>query len=312
MFKRSRFARSRPSLAVWLTIAFAIIIACASGARAATPFPDALTARFSVEVVGNGPDLILIPGLNCSREVCEATADRLKARYRLHLVNIAGFAGEPAAANAQGPVIVPTVEALNAYIAQNGLKDPVVVGHSLGGLMGLKLAADHPQSLSRLIVVDALPFIGVLFNPAATAETIAPQAAQMRDRLLRLDDAAYRAQQDAIVAALPESKTEADRNQRRIALWGAASDRRVSAQALYDDMVMDLRPDLPKIAVPVHVFVPHHASMPYTAEQTAAFYTEQYAGAARLNIVRIEASRHFIMYDQPQAFAAALDAALQK
>lgn len=312
MFKRSPCARSRPSLAVWLTIAFAIIIACASGARAATPFPDAPNARFSVEVVGNGPDLILIPGLNCSREVWEATAERLKGRYRLHLIHIAGFAGEPAAANAKGPVIAPTTEALNAYIVQAKLKDPIVVGHSLGGLMGLKLAVDHPQSLSKLIVVDALPFIGVLFNPAATAESIAPQAVQMRDNMLKLDDTAHKAQQDALIAALPEPKSEADRNQRRIALWGATSDRRVSAQAFYDDMVMDLRPDLPKITVPVHVFVPHHASMPYTPEQTSAFYAGQYAGTAGLNIVRIEASRHFIMYDQPQAFAAALDAALQK
>lgn len=312
MFKRSPCARSRPGLAFWLTIAFAIVIACASGVKAATPFPDAPTARFSVEVVGTGPDLILIPGLNCSREVWEATAERLKGRYRLHLLHIAGFAGEPAGGNAEGPVITPSVEALNAYIVQNKLKDPIVVGHSLGGLMGLKLATSHPQALSKLIIVDALPFIGVLFNPVATVDTIAPQAAQMRDAMLKVDDAAYKAQQDAARAALAAATTDAERNPRRIALWTATSDRRVSAQAFYDDMTLDLRPELPKITAPVTVLVPHHASMPFTAPQTYGFYEQQYKGTPKLRIVGIEDSRHFIIYDQPQAFAEALEAALQK
>src|SRR5205085_9117566 len=51
--------------------------------------------RFSVEVVGKGPDLIFVPGLSSSRETWKATADRLRERYRLHLVQLAGFAGEP-------------------------------------------------------------------------------------------------------------------------------------------------------------------------------------------------------------------------
>lgn len=312
MFKRFIAKPSRSHLAIWVVVALGILAANLSAAKSATLYPDAPTARFSVEVVGTGPDLILIPGLNCSREVWEATAERLKGRYRLHLLHIAGFAGEPAGGNAQGPVITPSVEALNAYIVQNKLKDPIVVGHSLGGLMGLKLATRHPQALSKLVVVDALPFIGVLFNPVATVDTIAPQAAQLRDAQLKVDDATYKAQQDAARAALAAATTDAERHQRRIALWTALSDRRVSAQAFYDDMTMDLRPELPKITAEVTVLVPHHASLPYTAEQTSGFYTLQYNGTANLTIVGIKDSRHFIMYDQPQAFAEALDAALQK
>jgi len=50
--------------------------------------------RFSVEVVGKGPDLIFVPGLSSSRETWKVTADRLRGRYRLHLFQLAGFAGE--------------------------------------------------------------------------------------------------------------------------------------------------------------------------------------------------------------------------
>ena len=50
--------------------------------------------RLSVEVTGSGPDVILIPGLASSREVWRAAAERLKATHRVHLVQLAGFAGE--------------------------------------------------------------------------------------------------------------------------------------------------------------------------------------------------------------------------
>ncbi|MDC7683388.1 alpha/beta hydrolase [Asticcacaulis sp. BYS171W] len=311
MSERSPQARCRPRLAPWFILFIAIFVACTSGAKSATPFPSAETARFSVEVVGQGPDIILIPGLNCSREVWDATVTQLKGRYRLHVINIAGFGSEPAAANRTGPVIDPVTEALNAYIVQNKLQKPIVVGHSLGGLTGLRLASQHPDSVSKVIVVDALPFIGVLFNPMATTETIIPQATQMRDNMLKGDDATYKAQQQAALAALPAPKTEAEKNRLRIATWGAQSDRHVVAQAFYDDMTMDLRQDLPKITAAVVLFFPHHASMPYTADQTEAFYKTQYAGTAHFTARRFDNSQHFIMYDQPDAFAAALIEALK-
>ena len=61
-------------------------------------FPDSKLVpgdRISVEVVGRGPDLIFVPGLASSRDTWRATAERLKGRYRLHLVQVAGFAGDP-------------------------------------------------------------------------------------------------------------------------------------------------------------------------------------------------------------------------
>ena len=87
-------------------------------------FPDSkLIAgdRISVEVIGKGPDLILIPGLASSRDTWKATADRLKGRYRLHLVQVAGFAGDPPGANKDGPVVVPVAEAIDAYVVQHKL-----------------------------------------------------------------------------------------------------------------------------------------------------------------------------------------------
>jgi len=309
MSKRCLKGRSRPNHAFWLAIIIAIIAAVSAGRpHAATPYPSPEAARFSVDVTGTGSDAILIPGMGCSREVWEATITRLKTHYRLHILNISGFAGEAAGANAEGPVIVPSTEALNAYIAENGLKNVTVVGHSMGGLMGLRLASTHPDTVSKLVIVDALPFLGVLFVPNATADTIRPTAERMKDALIALPDATFRAQQEATMSR----QTGAEAYKAHVIDWTVTSDRRVFAQAMYDDMVMDLRGDLSKVTAKTTLIFPWSPVTGFAAEQTEAVYRQSYTGLKAMNFVRIDNSLHFIMYDQPEAFAKALEAALDE
>ena len=131
---------------------------------------ETLSDRITVTVRGTGPDVVLIPGLASSSAVWDATATHLEAHHRLHIVQVAGFAGSFPRANAQGPVIQPTVEAIDAYIKTNKLKAPTVIGHSLGGLMGMLLAIQHPEDVGKLMIVDSLPFFGVLTGASAVAE----------------------------------------------------------------------------------------------------------------------------------------------
>lgn len=167
------------SKSAYIAIIIAIIAALSSGHHAHSQIlniPDSDNARFSVMVEGLGEgmgrDIILIPGLGSSRDVWKSTASHLKGHYRLHILNISGFAGEPAAANAQGEIIKPTVAALHDYITNNHLK-PVIIGHSVGGLMALELSKTYPNDAVKLILVDSLPYVGLIFSPMATVETIA-------------------------------------------------------------------------------------------------------------------------------------------
>jgi pimeloyl-ACP methyl ester carboxylesterase len=66
--------------------------------------------RFTVTVRGHGPDVLLIPGLACSSSVWNPTADHFDGHYRMHLIQVAGFAGTPAQGNATGPVLQPLVK----------------------------------------------------------------------------------------------------------------------------------------------------------------------------------------------------------
>ena len=71
------------------------------------------STRLSVQVRGEGPDVILVPGLTSGRGVWDGTV-RAVPGYRYHLVQVAGFAGDPARANAEGPVVASVAKRLLA------------------------------------------------------------------------------------------------------------------------------------------------------------------------------------------------------
>lgn len=256
--------------------------------------------RFSVEVVGQGPDVILIPGLASSRDVWDAQVEALSATHRLHLVQVAGFAGEPVGAPA-GQVIAPLVDELAAYIEANHLNHPAIIGHSMGGLTGLMLARTHPGDVGKLMIVDALPFYSVLFGPQATAANVEPQARALRDQISALDDASFAGQQQGAMARLV--KTPAARE--RVVQWSLASDRATVAEAMYEVMTTDMRPEVANISVPVTVVYAYDAAMgPET--MVDGLYRGAYQAAPQVSFVRVDGSFHFIMLDQPAAFQAAV------
>src|SRR5580698_4996343 len=96
---------------MFITLLAGIVVLYVSAAIA-----DPVSDRITVTVRGQGPDIVLIPGLASSGGVWDATATHLEGHYRLHIVQLAGFAGSAARANAQGPVIQPMVDALDIYI----------------------------------------------------------------------------------------------------------------------------------------------------------------------------------------------------
>jgi pimeloyl-ACP methyl ester carboxylesterase len=259
--------------------------------------------RFSDQVMGTGPDVIFIPGLASSRDTWKATAWRLKARYRLHLIQVAGFAGEPARANAAGEVVVPTAEAIDAYLVEQHLTPAVVIGHSLGGTITLYLAEHHPDDLKKAMLVDTLPFFGTLMGgPTATAQSMKPIADTVRDAKEPMSPAQYDQMMKSMATAPVDIAT--------IKAWGAASDKTVVAHATADDMTLDLRPDLAKVASPVTLLHPDYAALGSPPGATDQMYKAAYAAAPGVKVVEIASSLHFIMLDQPAKFDAALDAFL--
>lgn len=256
--------------------------------------------RFSVEVRGQGPDVILIPGLLSPRSVWDDLAANLEADHRLHLIEVAGFGSTLAGANSEGEVLPHLVASIADYIESQGLEGPAIIGHSMGGFTGLTLALDHPEMVGRLMIVDSLPFFSVLMNPSATAETIEPQAAMMR-RMMVAGQAQHRPEVDCATPsqqAIGMSLTPA--GQCKVDRYTASANLIVGGQIMYEVMTSDLRPRLAEVRLPVTMLYPFAA--PLSEEQATSLYASQYQSLPGAKLVAIPQARHFIMFDQPQLF----------
>lgn len=266
-------------------------------------FADPWSDRITVTVHGHGPDIVLIPGLTCSGAVWDTTVARLQAHYRLHVIQVNGFAGTQARANADGPVVQPTVDAIAAYIRGNKLKSPKVIGHSLGGIMGMLLALQHPEDVSTLMIVDALPFSGMLIG-VDDVSSAKKKAAKMREETLAESEEHYARDEKRFIRILVKS----DDGRKLATLWAVTSDKSVVARATYDDMTTDLRPQLQNIKIPVTILYPWDSKSGYSQVQTDWFYQQlNYAALPNKTFARIDNSYHFIMLDQPEAFLAQVD-----
>jgi pimeloyl-ACP methyl ester carboxylesterase len=271
-----------------------------------------LPTRFTVVDEGTvgKPDLVLVPGLTSSREVWAAEAKLLAPHYRLHLVQLNGFAGQPAGPNATGEILPAMVNELHSYCAGLDTK-PVVIGHSLGGLVTLMLAAKYPADVKKIVIVDSLPFFGMMFGPQMTPDMLKPRAEKMRDSFEKLDAEKRKAgaKQTAERLALnPEGRALVEQN-------SEDSDAHVTAEALFEDLQTDVRPELATIKTPALMLYPVDLNLAVDKSAPTKAVDELYQGAYKsmpnVKVVQVEGSRHFIMLDQPEKFHAALEAFLK-
>lgn len=274
------------------------LAACATAPQAA-PGPGFTSDRISVVTRGSGRDVILIPGLSSSRDVWNATADALDDNYRVHLVQLNGFGGAPVGANGEGLVSAPVAEEIARYIRENNLERPAVIGHSMGGTIGMMLAARHPASVGKLMVVDMFPFMGNMFGgPTATPDSVRPIADQIRGAMRLAPQGVVSEQTIATINSMV--RTESSRPE--IVEHARLSDIGVTANAFHELITTDLRPELTNITAPITVLYVIPPQMPLTAEQYDGFMRMSYASVPSARIVKIEESYHFIMIDQFDRF----------
>jgi pimeloyl-ACP methyl ester carboxylesterase len=197
------------------------------------------------------------------------------------------MAGAPAGANARGDVVAGVADELARYVETRGIR-PALIGHSMGGTLAMMVASAHPESVSRVMVVDMLP------QPAGLLGGNAQQMGGLADRLrdLTASPAGRRLFAD-LVGSLGT---------------GGDSDPDVVARAMHELSRLDLTPQLPRIAAPLTVVYANADSA--TRARTEAAYTRAYAPAPGAQLVRIDGSGHMIMYDQPRALHQAVRAFL--
>jgi len=103
-------------------------------------------------VIGGGPAVVLVHGWLSSSRIWEQLAGRLAQRFTVYTLDLSGFGESDKPLSGYG--IRNGSRLLYAFCAHFGLTRTNVIGHDLGGAMAVKLAADHPDVVGRLVVIS--------------------------------------------------------------------------------------------------------------------------------------------------------------
>ncbi|MFK3737780.1 alpha/beta fold hydrolase [Massilia sp. TN1-12] len=315
---------TKPRIAALLIAVLCIGQDVGKESRAAEPAPaPAATSRYAATIApaerfevdgvlverhgSRGRPLILVPGLASGSWVWQDTIRAFAGEYTLYVLTLPGFDGRPAAGEQPFAAAQAAVQKL---IAQRRLDKPVVIGHSLGGILGFALAEDQPQLLGGVVSIDGLPvFPGTEdFPPQQRTQ----QAATMRQRLANIPAGAFAAQQQGYMRTI--GVLDMDKADELAKLTGRSDPASVGRYTA-DVLALDLRPGLKSIAAPVLVLAPYFdldsQQQGLTEAAKLDYYRALLEGVPRLQVTGVAPARHFAMFDQPDKVRDAIRAFLR-
>lgn len=297
---RHSLGMARFALVMGLTSLAGVAAAASPSSRA--PAPGMRVVRHG----DHGRPVVLVPGLGGGAWVWEGVVSHLQANHSVYVVTLPGFDGT--APLAGGNFTDQAESALVDLIRTRHLDKPVLVGHSLGGTLSLKLACDHPELLGGVVAVDGLPVFPGTEN--LSAEQRLAMAAAMQARMQGLTPAQFEAQQVGFMQAMGViDPQQAERYGKR----NAASDPKAVAQYMAEDLALDLRDELVHASVPLLEISPYNppdfasGPMAMSEQKKADYYRSLLAKAPQVKVVSIAPARHFVMFDQREKLEAALD-----
>lgn len=267
---------------------------------AATDLETRRAGPVEYHVGGAGKPLLLVHGLGGSAENWVEVVPELVQRYRVIAIDLPGHAGS--ATLARGATMDEFANATASVLDAEGVETALVAGHSLGGLVALRLARSRPELVRGLLLV-APAGIGTTSRTVealvVAAATIRPGRAVARFRHRWADRVWYRRALfrpwfvSDPVALTPRATHGLLSDQVR------HTDTKIAGRAMIAD---DPRQDLPGIACPTLVlWGARDAQLPL---QDAFEYARRLH--ARLRVVAD--CGHLVIVERPHAVLDALDA----
>jgi pimeloyl-ACP methyl ester carboxylesterase len=107
--------------------------------------------RLHFRVQGDGPPLIILHGFLGSSENWRVVSQRLGRDFKVYSVDLRNHGRSPHSDLMSYPVMAEDVREL---MAEQDLTGPFLLGHSMGGKVAMQLATLHPDSVSKLVIVD--------------------------------------------------------------------------------------------------------------------------------------------------------------
>ncbi|MFF5233306.1 alpha/beta fold hydrolase [Dactylosporangium sp. NPDC000521] len=108
----------------------------------------------SVACAGRGRPLVLCPGLNVTQaDLCELV-ELLRSHYQVVTFDLRGHGLSSAAGQYSFDAFLGDLVAVMAMLERLDLSAPVLVGYSLGADLAVHYAAEHPEAVAELVLID--------------------------------------------------------------------------------------------------------------------------------------------------------------
>ena len=249
--------------------------------------------RFNYEAAGDPalPPLVFLHGIGGAARAWRGQLDFFKGRYRTIAWDMPGYGGSAPLPTVS---IAALASALQDFLQQVGATKPILVGHSIGGMIVQQLLSKNPGIASAIVLAQTSPafgkpdddwqksFIDARLGPLDRGEKLASLAPSLVKELVGDDpDVSGMDLGRDCMAAVPEATYRAT----MLALMG-----------------FDLRSALKSIAVPTLVLSgskDDNAPAPMMAKMAGYIPFAKY--------VELEGVGHLANLERPGAFNAALD-----
>lgn len=273
-----------------LIIAFALLIATTGYGQKAV----------HIAKTGKGDPVILLPGFTTPGSVWDETIRNIKPQKEFHVVSYAGFDGlEPIGT----PWYEPIRQQLIDYIKQENLSNITVIGHSMGGNLAVDLAAELPDRVKFLVLVDAIPCMRELMMPGVPASGLQYDS-QYNNQMLAMPDDAFL----QMARAMSQNMTSDSSKVELLTHWSVSADRKTYVYGYTDLLKLDLRDKLSIIEAKTLILA---ATFP-DKTTIKSNYEKQYSNLKSKEIMFADNSRHFIMFDQPEWFYSQINNFMSK
>jgi 3-oxoadipate enol-lactonase len=253
--------------------------------------------RFGYEAAGDpaSPPLVFLHGIGGAARAWRGQLDFFSGRYRAIAWDMPGYGGS---APLQTVSIARLADALQDFLRDIGVTKPILVGHSIGGMIVQELLAKTPHIAAAIVLAQTSPafgkpdgvwqksFIDARLGPLDRGETMVSLAPTLVGELVGDDpDAGGTALARDCMASVPEATYRATMR----ALLG-----------------FDRRNALRDIAAPTLVLSgsrDNNAPAPMMAKMASYIHSSEY--------IELEGAGHLVNLERPAIFNAALDSFLK-